>query len=228
MEILLIEDEPKTLQSLRQGLEENGYNVSFAFDGTSGLQMARKGNFGIIISDIIMPGINGLDLCRQLRAERIQTPVLMLTALGATDDVVTGLDAGADDYLIKPFEFRELLARVRALAKRSRPEQPTSGIMRYADLELNTDTREVSRQGKSIELTPREFALLHYLLQYPGRVFSKAEIAANVWDVDFDTGTNVVEVYVNYLRKKIDRQFDSKLIHTRPGMGYFLKEEKED
>jgi two-component system copper resistance phosphate regulon response regulator CusR len=190
--------------------------------------MARKGNFGIIISDIIMPGINGLDLCRQLRAERIQTPVLMLTALGATDDVVTGLDAGADDYLIKPFEFRELLARVRALAKRSRPEQPTSGIMRYADLELNTDTREVSRQGKSIELTPREFALLHYLLQYPGRVFSKAEIAANVWDVDFDTGTNVVEVYVNYLRKKIDRQFDSKLIHTRPGMGYFLKEEKED
>ena len=228
MEILLIEDEPKTLHSLRQGLEENGYTVSFAFDGTTGLQMARKGNFGIIISDIIMPGINGLDLCRQLRAERIQTPVLMLTALGATDDVVTGLDAGADDYLIKPFEFRELLARVRALAKRSRPEQPTSGIIRYADLELNTDTREVSRQGKSIELTPREFALLHYLLQHPGRVFSKAEIAANVWDVDFDTGTNVVEVYVNYLRKKIDRQFDSKLIHTRPGMGYFLKEEKED
>jgi len=228
MEILLIEDEPKTLHSLRQGLEENGYTVSFAFDGTTGLQMARKGNFGIIISDIIMPGINGLDLCRQLRAERIQTPVLMLTALGATDDVVTGLDAGADDYLIKPFEFRELLARVRALAKRSRPEQPSSGIMRYADLELNTDTREVSRQGKSIELTPREFALLHYLLQHPGRVFSKAEIAANVWDVDFDTGTNVVEVYVNYLRKKIDRQFDSKLIHTRPGMGYFLKEEKED
>lgn len=228
MEILLIEDEPKTLHSLRQGLEENGYTVSFAFDGTTGLQMARKGNFGMIISDIIMPGINGLDLCRQLRTEGIQIPVLMLTALGATDDVVTGLDAGADDYLVKPFEFRELLARVRALAKRSRPEQPASAIIRYADLELNTETREVSRQGKAIELTPREFALLHYLLQHPGRVFSKAEIAANVWDVDFDTGTNVVEVYVNYLRKKIDRQFDSKLIHTRPGMGYFLKEEKED
>ncbi len=228
MEILLIEDEPKTLHSLRQGLEENGYTVSFAFDGTTGLQMARKGNFGMIISDIIMPGINGLDLCRQLRTEGIQIPVLMLTALGATDDVVTGLDAGADDYLVKPFEFRELLARVRALAKRSRPEQPASATIRYADLELNTETREVSRQGKAIELTPREFALLHYLLQHPGRVFSKAEIAANVWDVDFDTGTNVVEVYVNYLRKKIDRQFDSKLIHTRPGMGYFLKEEKED
>lgn len=225
MDILLIEDEPKTLQSIKQGLEENGYRVMFAYDGQTGLQLARRNTFALVITDIIMPGMNGLELCKALRREGLDAPVLMLTALGSTDDVVTGLDAGADDYLIKPFEFKELLARVRALTKRSRSGVSNFSVIRYADLEVNLDQKTVKRQGKEIELTPREFALLHFLLQHPGRVFSKAEIAASVWDVDFDTGTNVVEVYVNYLRKKIDRQFDTRLIHTRQGMGYYLKEE---
>lgn len=225
MNVLLIEDEPKTVQSLRQGLEENGYAVDIAYDGLLGKQLATRNSYHLIVSDIIMPGINGLELCRELRNAGNQTPILMLTALGTTDDKVVGLDAGADDYLVKPFEFKEFLARVRALTKRGGMVNQTAQILRFADLEVNMDAKTVHRAEKKIELTAREFNLLVYLIRNQGRVISKAEIAEQVWEIDFDTGTNIIEVYVNYLRKKIDRDFATRLIHTQFGMGYVLKME---
>ncbi|MFA7471671.1 MAG: response regulator [Spirosomataceae bacterium] len=225
MKLLLIEDEPKTVQSLKQGLEENGYEVDIAYDGLIGLQLARRGGYALIITDIIMPGLNGLELCKELRETDSNTPILMLSALGTTDDKVTGLDVGADDYLVKPFEFKELVARVRALTKRHTGVAQTSNILRFADLEVNLDARTVFRSGVKIELTVREFNLLVYLIRNQGKVVSKAEIAEHVWDMNFDSGTNVIEVYVNYLRKKVDRDFPVKLIHTQFGMGYVLKTE---
>ena len=225
MNVLLIEDEPKTVQSLRQGLEENGYTVDIAYDGLLGRQLATRNSYHLIVSDIIIPGINGLELCRELRNAGNQTPILMLTALGTTDDKVVGLDAGADDYLVKPFEFKEFLARVRALTKRGGMVNQTAQILRFADLVVNMDAKTVHRAEQKIELTAREFNLLVYLIRNQGRVISKAEIAEQVWEIDFDTGTNIIEVYVNYLRKKIDRDFATKLIHTQFGMGYVLKTE---
>jgi two-component system copper resistance phosphate regulon response regulator CusR len=225
MKLLLIEDEPKTVQSLKQGLEENGYEVDIAYDGLIGKQLAKKGGYQLIISDIIIPGINGIELCRELRHSGDETPILMLTALGSTDDKVTGLDAGADDYLVKPFEFKELLARVRALTKRGSAISQTAQILRFADLEVSMDAKTVHRSGNKINLTAREFNLLVYLIRNQGRVVSKVEIAEQVWDIGFDTGTNVIEVYVNYLRKKIDKDYPVKLIHTQFGMGYVLKTE---
>lgn len=225
MKLLLIEDEPKTVQSLRQGLEENGFEVDVAYDGLIGLQLARRGGYLLIISDIIIPGINGVELCKELRKSDNQTPVLMLTALGTTDDKVVGFDAGADDYLVKPFEFKELIARVRALTKRGSGSTQLANVLRFEDIEVNMDAKTVHRSGTKIELTVREFNLLVYLIRNQGRVISKAEIAEHVWEIDFDTGTNVIEVYVNYLRKKIDRDFPTKLIHTQFGMGYVLKSE---
>ncbi|PWJ58891.1 DNA-binding response OmpR family regulator [Dyadobacter jejuensis] len=223
MKLLLIEDEPKTVQSIKQGLEENGYEVDIAYDGLIGRQLARSHAYQLIISDIIIPGINGIELCRELRNSGDQTPILMLTALSTTDDKVTGLDAGADDYLVKPFEFKELMARVRALTKRGSNVSQTSQILRFADLEVSLDAKTVYRAENKINLTAREFNLLVYLIRNQGRVVSKVEIAEQVWDIGFDTGTNVIEVYVNYLRKKIDRDYPVKLIHTQFGMGYVLK-----
>lgn len=225
MKLLLIEDEPKTLQSIRQGLEENGYEVDIAYDGLIGKQLARSNVYQLIISDIIIPGINGIELCREIRSWGDETPILMLTALGTTDDKVTGLDAGADDYLVKPFEFKELLARVRALTKRGSTISHTAQVLRFADLEVSLDAKTVFRSGNKINLTAREFNLLVYLIRNQGRVISKVEIAEQVWDIGFDTGTNVIEVYVNYLRKKIDKDYPVKLIHTQFGMGYVLKVE---
>lgn len=225
MKLLLIEDEPKTLQSIRQGLEENGYEVDIAYDGLIGKQLARNNAYQLIISDIIIPGINGIELCREIRSWGDETPILMLTALGTTDDKVTGLDAGADDYLVKPFEFKELLARVRALTKRGSTVSHTAQVLRFADLEVSLDAKTVYRSGNKINLTAREFNLLVYLIRNQGRVISKVEIAEQVWDIGFDTGTNVIEVYVNYLRKKIDKDYPVKLIHTQFGMGYVLKVE---
>ena len=225
MNLLLIEDEPKTVQSLKQGLEENGYAVDVAYDGLMGRQLAMRNSYHLIVSDIIIPGINGVELCRELRKAGNETPILMLTALGTTDDKVLGFDAGADDYLVKPCEFKELLARVRALTKRGSAVSQTAQIMRFADLEVNMDAKTVHRAEQKIELTAREFNLLVYLIRNQGRVISKAEIAEQVWEIDFDSGTNIIEVYVNYLRKKIDRDFAVKLIHTQFGMGYVLKTE---
>jgi two-component system, OmpR family, copper resistance phosphate regulon response regulator CusR len=223
MKILVIEDERKTIQYIKKGLEENGYEVDTAEDGKAGKTLAFKNPYNLIISDIIMPEINGRDLCRELRAAKVETPILMLTALADTDDVVAGLDSGADDYLSKPFEFKELLARIRTLTKRQ-PKPGNENYLRMADMMLDLNTKSVVRSGKKIELTSKEFALLEYFLRNPGRVIPRAELSKHVWNVDFDTGTNMVEVYVNYLRKKIDRDFDVKLIHTQFGMGYILKE----
>ena len=225
MKILLIEDEKKTIQYLKKGLEENGYEVDAAEDGVTGKYLAFRNQYNIIITDVIMPGLSGHELCRELRAGKIETPILMLTALGDTDDVVVGLDSGADDYLAKPFEFRELLARIRSLTKRQ-PKYPLDdNILRIADLVLDLNKKIVVRAGKQIELTSKEFSLLEYFLRNQGKVIPRTELSKNVWNVDFDTGTNMVEVYVNYLRKKIDRDFGKKLIHTQFGMGYILKEE---
>ncbi|MBO9638377.1 response regulator [Siphonobacter aquaeclarae] len=224
MRLLIIEDEPKTVQSVRQGLEENGYEVDIAYDGLIGKHLAKKNPYDLIVSDIIMPGLNGVELTRELRSEGVETPVLLLTALGSIDEKLMGFDAGADDYLVKPFEFAELLARIRVLTRRWNGSIPiASNILRYADLEMNLDSKTVTRNEKKIDLTAREFALLEYMLRNQGKVLSKSEISEKVWDVNFDTGTNVIEVYINLLRKKVDKDFSARLIHTQYGMGYVLK-----
>ncbi|MCC7466792.1 MAG: response regulator transcription factor [Saprospiraceae bacterium] len=223
MRILLIEDEHKTLQSLRQGMEEHGWTVNTATDGVLGLRLAFQGDYDVIVSDITMPGLTGIQLCEKLREEGIATPILLLTALNHTDDKVAGLDAGADDYLSKPFALKELLARVKALSRRNNNPIKTVNILTYQDIEQDLDAKTVRRAGKEILLTPREFALLEFFLRNPGKVLSKTDIAEKVWDMSFDTGTNVIEVYVNYLRNKMDKGFDTKLIHTHFGQGYMLK-----
>lgn len=223
MTILLIEDEPKTQAHIKQGLEENGYSVDAASDGAEGKRMAMVGAYNLIISDIILPGLSGLELCRELRQNQIQTPLLMLTALGGVGHVVEGLDSGADDYLAKPFEFSELLARIRTLTKRTR-ETTSSQVLAVADLEMDLSARIVRRGDRDIQLTAREYALLECLLRNKGKVLSKQEILRQVWRLDFDTGTNMVEVYVNYLRRKVDRDFPVKLIHTQFGLGYLIRQ----
>lgn len=223
MRILLIEDETKTLQSLQQGLQEQGWTVNTATDGVAGLRLAQHNDYDVVVSDITMPGLTGLDLCRKLRENGFVMPILLLTALGQTDDKVAGLEAGADDYLSKPFEFKEFLARIKALSRRNAVTLKNENTLRYHDLEQDLDAKTVRRAGKSILLTPREFALLEFFLRNPGKVLSKTEIAEKVWDLDFDTGTNVIEVYVNYLRNKVDKGFDQKMIYTQFGQGYVLK-----
>ncbi|HAD12525.1 MAG TPA: DNA-binding response regulator [Saprospirales bacterium] len=223
MRILLIEDELKTLQSLRQGMEEHGWTVNTATDGLTGIRLALHGDYDVIVSDITMPGLTGLELCEKLRSEQNSTPILLLTALSHTDDKVAGLDAGADDYLAKPFELKELLARTKALSRRNNNAFKTDNILKFNDLVQDLDAKTVCRDGQEILLTPREFALLEFFLRNPGKVLSKSEIAEKVWDMNFDTGTNVIEVYVNYLRNKIDKGFNTKLIQTQFGQGYILK-----
>jgi DNA-binding response OmpR family regulator len=223
MKILVIEDEVRTIQLIKQGLEEQHWEVDIAYDGAMGFQLAIRQVYALIISDIILPGMNGLELCRKLREVGVSSPILLLTALGTTDDKIEGLDAGADDYLAKPFEFRELMARVRALTRRSIGIIHTANTLKVADLEMDLDTKTVTRAGQEITLTAKEFGLLEYFIRNQGRVISKAELAEKIWDVTFDTGTNVIEVYVNFLRKKIDKDFEPKLLHTQIGMGYVLK-----
>lgn len=225
MKVLLIEDEVKAVQYLKKGLTENNIAVDFAYDGYTGRLLAEKGSYDVIISDVIMPAMNGFDLVRQLRRSGIHTPVILLTALGSTDEKVEGLEAGADDYLVKPIDFKELLARIRVLVRRSRNSAFQHTILTFADIEMDLDTKVFKRAGKRIDLTPKEFALMEYFIRCQGRVISKTEIAEKVWDIDFETSTNVIEVYINYLRNKMDKPFDKKLIHTLIGSGYILKEE---
>lgn len=226
MKILVIEDDQRVAGLIQRGLEEQGFDTSLAYDGLSGKKLALQNPYDLIITDIILPKIDGLDLCMQIRDSKPDTPIIMLTALGTTDDKVEGFDAGADDYLVKPFEMRELLVRIRALLKRNnRAANSTGFILRFSDLEMNLHTKIVKRNGQEINLTPKEFRLLEYMMQHPERVLSRTEIAEKVWDTHFDTGTNFIDVYINYLRKKIDRNFDRKLIHTKSGMGFILKAE---
>lgn len=225
IKILLIEDEPKTVQSLKQGLEENNYTVDVAYDGLMGKQLATRTAYQLIISDIIIPGMNGLELCKVLRVEGIQTPILMLTALSTTDDKIEGFEAGADDYLAKPFDFKEFLARVKALIKRSNQTLLEAQTLKFADLELDLTSKIVTRSGQKINLTAKEFQLMEYFLRNQEKVISKAEIAENIWEVEDEGSSNLIEVYVNYLRKKVDKGFPSKLIHTQFGMGYILRQE---
>lgn len=222
--ILIVEDEKKIADSLRQGLSENGFETEVAYDGTIGLKMFRSRPFNLVILDINLPGMNGYELCKAIRAVNPSVPVVMLTAMNAVEDKIEGFDAGADDYIIKPFDFRELLVRIRALLKRMHSTVATGTLLRAGDLVMNLDSKEVSRDGKPISLTAKEFQLLEYLLRNKNRVLSRADIALQVWDIDFDTRTNVIDVYVNYLRKKIDKGFEEPLIHTQVGMGYVLKD----
>jgi DNA-binding response OmpR family regulator len=223
MQVLLVEDEPSVASMLNKGLGEEGYQVTVAPDGKLGLQLATDNPYSIIILDVMLPGINGLELCRQLRSRNILTPILMLTALATTDNVVTGLDAGADDYITKPFKFKELSARLRSLARR-RPPVEQEKLLKLDDLEMNLTARTVTRFGQSISLTATEYRLLEYLMKNKGRVVSRLDVLEHVWGIDFNMGTNVVDVYVNYLRKKIERKEAGKLIHTVIGMGYCMKE----
>lgn len=224
MKILIVEDEPKTAQSLRTYLEEECQaEVDCAFDGYSGKRFAQQNQYDVILTDVVLPHINGIELCKQLRGMGITVPILMLSALYESEDKVTGLNAGADDYLSKPFDFKELVARIQALLRRSNPVLVPQTKLYFADLEMNLSTLEVWRDSIKIILTPREFALLEYLVRNPNRVIPKFEILERVWGLNENINTNVIEVYVNYVRNKIDKNFPNKLIHTHFGVGYILK-----
>ena len=225
--ILLVEDEQKIADALKQGLAEHGFHVGVAYDGRIGLKLFETQDFNLVVLDINLPGINGYELCKTIRSRNAQVPVIMLTALSSLNDKIEGYDAGADDYVIKPFEFRELLMKIRVLLKRTMNQSlPSGNILKAEDLEMNLDSKEVKREGRLINLTAKEFQLLEYLMRNKNRVVSRADIAINVWDIDFDTNTNVIDVYINYVRNKIDKQFDRKLIQTQVGMGYVLKENR--
>lgn len=223
--ILVVEDEVNVSSFIKKGLEEKGHNIDVAFDGAMGLSLACSREYDVIILDVILPQMNGLEMCRRYRGNMgYAVPVIMLTALGTTDDVVNGLEIGADDYLTKPFMFDELIARINVVLRRKGMGY-TAKIYEFADLTLNTETMTVTRSGKNISLTTKEFRLLELLMANQLRVLSRTHIIENVWDANIDMNTNVVEVYINYLRNKVDKGFQVKLIHTVIGMGYVLKEE---
>lgn len=224
--ILIIEDDQRLASLLKTGIEEAGHHVLLAYDAEMALRLIKSDGktINLIISDIILPGTNGIELCKRVRTEKPHIPILMLTALGTTDDKLEGFDAGADDYMTKPFDFRELLARIGVLLRRgSSPKQQSEAkSMKYADLTLDPDRHECTRNAVQIHLTPKEFSLLQYLMENAERVVSRSEIQDNVWHTHFDTGTNFIDVYINYLRRKIDKDFPAKLIHTKPGIGFIL------
>ncbi|HWB91585.1 MAG TPA: response regulator transcription factor [Puia sp.] len=222
--ILVIEDEKKIADTLKMGLTENGFDVEVAYDGKIGHQLLTSRAFDLAIIDINLPGMNGYELCKAIRYRNMNMLVIMLTSMSSLDDKIEGYDSGADDYLVKPFEFRELLLKIRALLKRTPgTSMPVGNLLRAADLEMNLDNKEVHRGGRRIKLTAKEFQLLEYLMRNKNRVVSRADLAINVWDVDFNTNTNVIDVYISYVRNKVDRDFEQKLIQTHVGMGYILK-----
>jgi two-component system, OmpR family, copper resistance phosphate regulon response regulator CusR len=224
--ILIIEDDSRIAQNISRGLQEKGFEAEIAFDGLIGSKMAAATDYDLIILDINLPSLNGYEVCKNIRQRDPHIPILMLTALGETEDKIEGFEVGADDYIVKPFDLRELLARIYVFLKRTHSEgEIQQNILRVGNLELNLDAKTIVRGGQSIDLTPKEFALLEYLIKNKGRTISKNEIAEKAWELQFDNTTNVVEVYINFLRKKIDRDFDTKLIHTKSGMGYVLKED---
>ncbi len=222
--ILIVEDEKKIADTLRFGLEENGYRAEVAYDGDDAFRLFSEQAFGLLLLDVNIPGINGLELCRQVRTKNTAVPIIILTCMNTLTDKVDGYEAGADDYVVKPFEFRELLLKIKAIQKRNMNAQlPESDFLTAGGLMMNLASKEVTRNGEKINLTAKEFQLLEYLLRNKNKVMSRADIAVHVWGIDFDTNTNVIDVYVNYLRNKIDRKFVPRLIHTHIGMGYILK-----
>jgi DNA-binding response OmpR family regulator len=222
--ILIVEDERKIADALKQGLSENSFKPEVAYDGLTGWKIFQTKPFGLVLLDINIPGMNGYELCQAIRSANSSVPVMMLTAMNSVEDKIEGFDSGADDYVIKPFDFRELLVRIRALLKRIHRNASTDIILYADDLQMNLDSKEVIRAGRQISLTAKEFQLLEYLLRNKNKVVSRSDIALHVWDIDFDTRTNVIDVYVNYLRKKIDKGFEHPIIHTQVGMGYILKD----
>lgn len=222
MKILIVEDEPRVASFIKKGLEDSQYEAEIAYDGFSAEKLAQLYKYDLFILDVIIPGISGLDLCRKLKQLNPSVPVLMLTALGTTDDKLIGFDAGANDYMVKPFEFRELLARVKVLLKSATPSSEAPQSLVFDDLELRLDTKMASRGGNLIELTVKEFHLLEFFMKNPGKVLSRYDISEKVWEQSFELGSNTVDVYVNFLRKKIDKGKDKKLIRTKIGFGYIF------
>ncbi|WP_324677636.1 response regulator transcription factor [Hymenobacter sp. GOD-10R] len=223
MKILLVEDEVSLASFIRKGIESENYELAVAYDGLMGQRLFEQQPYDVVILDVNLPVLNGFELCRYIKQHSPRQAVLMLTALDSLQDKESGFGAGADDYLVKPFVFRELLLRIRALARRSSSYAGQHAVLQVADLEMDTDARIVRRAGQRIELTTREYALLEYLMVNRGKTVSRVDIAEKVWDLHFDTNTNVIDVYVNYLRKKIDKNYDQKLLHTVVGMGYLLQ-----
>ncbi len=225
MRLLIVEDEQRIAAFLDRGLKEEGYAVDVVYNGIDALDWAAAAEYDVIVLDVMLPGRDGYGVCRELRARGNRTPVLMLTAKDAVDDRVTGLDSGADDYLVKPFAFKELLARLRALTRRQSETRSTD--LRVADLTLDTLTHTAQRGDRRIELTPKEYSLLEFLMRHPGRILSRTQIAEHVWDFDFLSESNVVDVYIRYLRRKIDDGFEPKLIKTVRGAGYLMSADGE-
>jgi len=223
MKVLLVEDEPNVAGLINRGLQENGHSVTVAPDGMIGFQLGTGHPFDVIILDIMLPNMNGMELCKQLRQQNILTPILFLTALGTTENIVAGLNAGGDDYLVKPFKFAELEARLRSLYRRKQVSPQEEDYIRFGNVSVNIHSKLVLYNNEQINLTSTEFRLLEYFLRNRNRVISRLEILEHVWGIDFNMGTNVVDVYVNYLRKKIDKDPVQKCIQTVIGMGYMLK-----
>ncbi len=224
--ICLVEDEQKVAAFISKGLEEQGYKISIVNDGAAAKALLQKSEFDLLILDVMLPDISGIELCRQIRLTDTKTPILMLTALDQIQNKVSGLKAGADDYLVKPFHFIELLARIEALLRRQNVNAPEDHTLVFDDLKLDTWSSIAERADNRITLTAKEFALLELFMRHPNKVLSREYIAEQVWKIDFDTGTNFIDVYVNYLRNKIEKGFKNKLIHTVIGMGYILKSDK--
>jgi two-component system copper resistance phosphate regulon response regulator CusR len=226
--LLLIEDEPDVVDFIKKGLGEESFEVSVSLNGVDGLEMSLNNQYDIILLDIMIPEKNGIEVCKEIRAHGIQTPILFLTALNTPDNIALGLNSGADDYLVKPFKFNELIARINAILRRLNLEKmgAQKPNLKYilSNLILDDDAKKVTRNGKEIALTATEYRLLFTLLKNKGKVLSRMDLLENAWDINFNVGTNVVDVYINYLRKKIDADFEPKLIHTAVGMGYILKE----
>jgi DNA-binding response OmpR family regulator len=223
--ILIVEDEQRLAEILKKQLEETGFSAEIASDGYIGKQLAEKNCYSLIVLDINLPLINGYDLCKEIRKTNSKIPIIMLTALGTSDNKVTGFDVGADDYVIKPFEFRELLARINVFLRRTDSDS-TSEKLRIADLEMDVNTKTVIRSGKRIDLTAKESSLLEIFLKNKEKLLTREFIIENVWGIDFDPSTNIIDVYVNYLRKKIDKDYEPKLIHTKFGFGFYCSEKE--
>jgi two-component system, OmpR family, copper resistance phosphate regulon response regulator CusR len=222
--ILVIEDEPKVAAFIKMGLEEYGYEIENAYDGMTGKSFSLTKKFDLIVLDINLPEINGFQLCKIIRENNIQIPIIMLTALGRMEDKLQGFEFGADDYILKPFEFKELLARIKVLLKRSRTLPVSDGVIKIADLIINLDAKTISRSGVEIELRTKEYTLLEYMAINKGKVLKRSELIEKVWGADLDINSNVVDVYINFLRNKMDKDFTPQLIHTRVGLGYVLKD----